>query len=71
VVFSVSQLSYLIAQFGADHVVLGTDYPADMGEYDPVEHVYQVEGLAESERENICGLNALALMGLDGARFRS
>jgi aminocarboxymuconate-semialdehyde decarboxylase len=71
VVFSVSQLSYLIAQFGSGHVVLGTDYPADMGEYDPVEHVCQVEGLAETEREDICGLNALALMGLDEARFRS
>lgn len=69
VVFAVDQLAYLIAKYGADHVVLGTDYPADMGEYDPVEHVYQVEGLAEGDREKICGLNALSLMGLDESRF--
>ena len=71
VVFSVGQLSYLIDTFGADHVVMGTDYPADMGEYNPVEHVYQVSGLEEAEREKICGLNALELMGLDEGRFRS
>ena len=71
VVFSVDQLEYLIKKYGVDHVVLGTDYPADMGEYHPVEHVYQVDGLEEAEREKICGLNALALMGLEESRFRS
>ena len=25
-----SQLEYLVAQFGADHILVGTDYPADM-----------------------------------------
>jgi predicted TIM-barrel fold metal-dependent hydrolase len=40
-----------------------------MGEYNPVEHVYQVEGLSESEREKICGLNALSLLNLDAAQF--
>jgi aminocarboxymuconate-semialdehyde decarboxylase len=69
VVFSVHQLAYLISTFGADHVVLGTDYPADMGEYDPVEHVFQVDGLTAEARAKICGLNALALMGLEAARF--
>jgi len=69
IVFSTHQLRYLVEQFGADHVALGTDYPADMGEYNPVEHVYQTEGLSESDREKICGLNALRLMNLDAARF--
>ncbi len=45
VVFSVDQFEYLIKKYGADHVVLGTDYPADMGEYNPVEHVYQSTAL--------------------------
>lgn len=70
IVFSIDQLEYLIKKFGADHVALGTDYPADMGEYNPVEHVFQVEGLSEGEREKICGLNALKLMNLDASRFR-
>ena len=29
-------LEYLIANFGADHVLLGSDYPYDMGDPDPV-----------------------------------
>jgi len=70
IVFAVDQLKYLIDKFGADHVAIGTDYPADMGEYNPVEHVYQVEGLSESDREKICGLNALRLMNLEEKRFR-
>jgi aminocarboxymuconate-semialdehyde decarboxylase len=70
IVFSVDQLDYLIRKYGVDHIALGTDYPADMGEYDPVEHVYQVEGLSEADREKICGLNALRLMNLDASRFK-
>jgi len=69
IVFSVDQLEYLIAKYGVDHVAIGTDYPADMGEYDPVEHVYQVEGLSEEDREKICGLNALKLLNLDASQF--
>jgi aminocarboxymuconate-semialdehyde decarboxylase len=69
VVFSLDQLDYLVKKFGADHVALGTDYPADMGEYDPIEHVCQSEHLSESDREKICGLNALRLMNLDERHF--
>ena len=68
-VFSVEQLDFLIKTFGVDHVLIGTDYPFDMGEYDPVEHVYQASGLSESDREKICGLNALRLLGLDQSKF--
>jgi aminocarboxymuconate-semialdehyde decarboxylase len=71
IVFSVDQLEYLIKKWGADHIALGTDYPADMIEADPVEHVYQVPGLSEADREKICGLNALKLLNLDASRFRS
>jgi aminocarboxymuconate-semialdehyde decarboxylase len=68
-VFSIEQLDFLIRTFGVDHVLIGTDYPFDMGEYDPVEHVYQAHDLTESDREDICGLNALRLLGLDQAKF--
>ena len=69
VVFSIDQLAFLINRYGSDHLLAGTDFPFAMGEYDPVEHVYQVEGLAETDREAICGLNALSLMKLDPADF--
>jgi aminocarboxymuconate-semialdehyde decarboxylase len=39
VVFTPHQLAALVDLFGADHVLMGTDYPYDMGEYDPVAHV--------------------------------
>jgi aminocarboxymuconate-semialdehyde decarboxylase len=68
-VFAPDQLEYLVKKMGADHVVLGTDYPADMADYDPIELVYQTEGLSEIDRQRICGLNALSLLGLDPARF--
>jgi aminocarboxymuconate-semialdehyde decarboxylase len=71
VVFAVDQLDFLITKYGAGHLLVGTDYPFAMGEYDPVGHVYQVEGLGEADRERICGLNALALMNLDPADFAS
>ena len=68
-VFSVEQLDYLIKLFGVDHVLIGTDYPFDMGEYDPVEHAYQAHDLSEEDREKICGLNALRLLKRDAADF--
>src|SRR5262249_1636934 len=36
VVFNRAQLEYLVAQYGREHVLLGTDYPYDMAEIDPV-----------------------------------
>ena len=69
IVFSVEQLDFLIETFGVDHVLIGTDYPFDMGEYDPVEHVYQAHDLSETDREKICGLNALGLLKRDTSEF--
>jgi aminocarboxymuconate-semialdehyde decarboxylase len=66
VVFSTDQLEYLIRQHGADHVLLGTDYPYDMGESDPVGHVDSVPGLSDAERRAICHDNAVRLLKLDG-----
>tara|TARA_B110000438_G_scaffold294323_1_gene335564 strand:- start:1602 stop:2687 length:1086 start_codon:yes stop_codon:yes gene_type:complete len=69
-VFAVDQLEFLIKKYGADHIAIGTDYPADMAEHDPVEHVYQVENITEEDREKICGLNALKLLNLSEADFK-
>ena len=66
VVFSAAQLEYLIRQYGADHVLLGTDYPYDIGESDPVGHVDSVLELSDAERQAICHDNAVRLLKLDG-----
>jgi aminocarboxymuconate-semialdehyde decarboxylase len=39
IVFTPHQLRALIEVFGSDHVLLGTDYPFDMAEMDPIGHV--------------------------------
>jgi len=35
-VYTHHQLQYLVDEYGADHILIGTDYPADMGEVDPI-----------------------------------
>jgi aminocarboxymuconate-semialdehyde decarboxylase len=64
VVFTPNQLAELVRVFGADHVVMGTDYPFDMAEYDPVGHVAGVEGFDASTIAAIAGGNAKKLLGL-------
>ena len=63
VVFTPHQLRALVEVFGADHVIMGTDYPFDMAEYDPVGHVVD-SGFDAKTVEAICGGNAKRLLGL-------
>lgn len=63
VVFANDQLRHLVEFFGPDHVLLGTDYPYDMGEYDPVGHVVDSLSVTESASK-ICGGNARSILGL-------
>lgn len=66
VVFTPHQLEYLVRVHGVDRVLMGSDYPYDMADYDPVEHVMGVPEFTAVQREAIAGLNALALFGLKG-----
>ncbi len=63
IVFTPQQLQALIAAFGADHILMGTDYPFDMGEYDPIGHLAE-SGLDAETLAAIAGGNAARLMGL-------
>jgi aminocarboxymuconate-semialdehyde decarboxylase len=56
---------YLIETVGADHVVLGTDYPADMGPADPTRAVLEAPGLDDVTKAAILGGNLVDLLGLD------
>jgi aminocarboxymuconate-semialdehyde decarboxylase len=64
-VFDGEDLALLISRYGADHVLLGSDYPYDMGETDPVGLVSQVEALDDKERAQVLGGNAARLLKLD------
>ena len=60
-VFDKAQLRFLIETHGADHLCLGTDYPFDMSEPDPIG--FHAE-LPESDRDKILGATAAGLLGL-------
>jgi aminocarboxymuconate-semialdehyde decarboxylase len=64
VVFTPHQLAALVDLFGADHVLMGTDYPFDMGEYDPVGHVASFDAFDAKTRAAIAGGNAKRLLGI-------
>jgi aminocarboxymuconate-semialdehyde decarboxylase len=64
VVFTPDQLAHLARIFGADHVLMGTDYPYDMAEFDPVGHLACVGGFDGSTIAAIAGGNAKRLLGL-------
>ena len=48
----------LVEVFGADHVLMGTDYPFDMAESDPLGHLASVEEFDSKTVEAIAGGNA-------------
>jgi aminocarboxymuconate-semialdehyde decarboxylase len=60
-------LAALTARVGADRVLLGSDYPADMGAADPVAAV-TAAGLPEADRDAVIGVNAARLLGTPGRR---
>lgn len=64
IVFTHHQLEYLVAQYGADHVLLGTDYPFDMALPDPVAFVEKTRGLKDRDKALILGGNAARLLGI-------
>ncbi|MDG2404662.1 MAG: amidohydrolase family protein, partial [Paracoccaceae bacterium] len=63
VVFTHHQLEYLVQQYGADKVIMGSDYPFDMADYDPVEHIV-TSGLSNEDKAKVAGLTAVKLFGL-------
>jgi aminocarboxymuconate-semialdehyde decarboxylase len=69
-VFSHAQLEHLVNLWGADHVVIGTDYPYDMGYYRPVDFVNGSKRLARAQKNAIIGGNAAKLLKLKPPRKR-
>lgn len=62
-VYTQQTLERLIEAVGAEHVLLGTDYPFDMGVADPVVRLDAI-GLPAAARDAIAGGTAAALLGL-------
>jgi aminocarboxymuconate-semialdehyde decarboxylase len=60
-VYTPDGLEHLVAQVGASQVVIGTDYPFDMGERDPLQQIARAN-ISEEDRERIRGTNALEML---------
>jgi aminocarboxymuconate-semialdehyde decarboxylase len=71
VVFSEEELKHLIERWGADHVMLGTDYPFDMAEPDPVGFLNRVKGVSSSDMAKVAGGNAERLLGIRPLRKKA
>ena len=56
-----SLLEYLIKSVGADKVVLGTDYPFDMADSEPVARLRRLTKVSEKNRQLVLGRNAARL----------
>ncbi len=57
-------LEYLIQTAGVDKVVMGSDYPFDVCDADPVETVSGIGSISLQEKEKIWGKNAAGLLGI-------
>jgi aminocarboxymuconate-semialdehyde decarboxylase len=64
VVFTYHQLAYMLNLFGPDRIVMGTDYPFDMAEYNPIGHIAGVEGMDETTLAQLAGGNARRILEL-------
>jgi aminocarboxymuconate-semialdehyde decarboxylase len=60
-VYTPDGLEHLVRQVGASQVVIGTDYPFDMGERDPLRQIARAN-ISEADRERIRGANALEML---------
>ena len=63
ILHSAAALQYLIQVVGADRVVLGTDYPMAMGDFEPVRKLESLN-LTDEERSQVLGINATRALNL-------
>ena len=60
-VFDPKAVEHLVSEFGADRVLMGSDYPFDMGPTDPLGFVAQAK-LSAADRDLVVGGNAARLL---------
>jgi len=61
-------LEYLIRTVGLDKVLLGSDYPFDVMDSNPVKTVDLLESISFKEKKKIWGENAAQILGIDVER---
>jgi aminocarboxymuconate-semialdehyde decarboxylase len=68
ITFDRTMLKHMVERYGAEHVVLGTDYPYDMGMEHPVDFIGGTTGIGASDKARIMGGNAARLLKIDAYR---
>ena len=66
VVFDVDALRLVCAMAGVDKIVLGTDYPFPIGDFEPM-HIVNALPLTDAERAAIAGSTAMRLFDIEAA----
>ena len=69
-VHSVPALNFLVETVGVGRVMMGTDYPFDMSDKDPVRNIAALPHLSDDQKEMIFGKNAAAFFKI-GDNFGS
>jgi aminocarboxymuconate-semialdehyde decarboxylase len=57
-------LEYLVKTQGADRIVVGSDYPFDMGPEDPIGFVEETPGISEEDKRKIISETPARLLKL-------
>jgi aminocarboxymuconate-semialdehyde decarboxylase len=63
---SLPALNFLVETMGPERVMLGTDYPADMMDSDPVKTISSLSHVSDGEKEMTYSGNALRLLKISG-----
>ena len=58
---SAQTLEFLVDSFGHEKIMLGSDYPFDMGDIDQVSHINEANFLTDAQKEDVMGLTAAKL----------
>lgn len=65
-VYSAEGLRHLVAECGSSQILMGTDYPAGMGDPKSVDHILGTPSLSDTDRVAILGGNAAKLLKVSG-----
>jgi aminocarboxymuconate-semialdehyde decarboxylase len=71
VLYDPAEIEQLARRWGAEHVLMGTDWPYNMGERDPIGLLRRCTAISEADREKIAGRNAAELFGIKDRVKRS